>query len=447
MNINSMPAIPKIILILLVIPSLSQIHAAEYEQPPTLSADILFPDIELTKDHYKVQKNVPTDGFLTRATIKSDFGTFTAAGPGMLQVRLNEINALLKLETLEASAEFKRGAKESTSEKAGAFKQLYEKPKETAAGIGEGVNRFFKRTARAAKTGIQTIDDVYHDRTPGSSGTAGPGAKLPGNDIMETPVEKESKYKKAAQASGETALNILGFDDSRRKLAKRLGVDPYTTNPVLDEKLDEVTWSIFAGDLGIDIATSLIPGSIVVTTSTLATNLVWDTPPGDLRLRIEKTLLGLGIQQSQVDQLLRHRMYPLSYQAAFSNAMESLGKLDGIATVMPLALTVTSVGQARYMVNSLRMLASYHESVKPLKSITVDGTVVARNADEVNIIVSPIDYLSWTSVIDNFISKDRFKGQKNELHIAGKMTDMATERLQKRAWVLHENSKLFSFTR
>ena len=75
-------------------------------------------------------------------------------------------------------------------------------------------------------------------------------------------------------------MNILGFDDSRRKLAKRLGVDPYTTNMVLDEKLDEVTWSIFAGDFGIDVATSLIPGSIVVTTSSLVTNWVWDTPPG-----------------------------------------------------------------------------------------------------------------------------------------------------------------------
>jgi hypothetical protein len=443
----SMPAIPKIVVVLLVILPLSQIHASDYEQPPTLSAETIFPNVELTSDHYKVQRNVPTDGFLTRASIKSDFGNFTAVGPGMLQVRLNEINALVKLETLEASEEFKRGAKESTSKKVGAFKQLYEKPKETAAGIGEGVNRFFKRTARAAKTGVQTIDDVYHDRTPGTSGTAGPGAKLPGNDTMETPVDKESKYKKAAHASGETALNILGFDDSRRKLAKRLGVDPYTTNPVLDEKLDEVTWSIFAGDLGIDIATSLIPGSIVVTTSTVATNLVWDTPPGDLRLKIEKTLLALGIQQSQIDQLLRHRMYPLSYQSAFTNAMESLGKLDGIAMVMPLALTVTSVGQARYMVNSLRMLASYHESVRPLKSITVDGTVVARNVDNVNIIAGPVDYLSWNSVFADFISKERFKDQNNEFHIAGKMTDMARQRLQERGWVIRENSKLFTLKR
>lgn len=127
--------------------------------------------------------------------------------------------------------------------------------------------------------------------------------------------------------------------------------------------------------------------------------------------------------------------------------MESLGKLDGIAPVMPLALSVTSVGQARYMVNSLRMLASYHESVRPLKSLTVDGTVVARNVDNVNIIAGPVDYLSWNSVFDNFISKDRFKDQNNELHIAGEMTDMTRQRLQERGWVIHENSKLFTLKR
>lgn len=418
------------------------LHAADFEQPPTLSAQTIFSDVALTGDNYRVQEEVPTDGFLTRTVIKSDFGEFIAVGPGMLQVRINEIDALAKLETLEASEEFKRGAKESAGEKAGAFKQIYENPKETAAGIGEGVNRFFKRTTRAAKTGIQTVDDVIHDRTPGGSDTAGQGAKLPGKDTEKAGTSEESKYKKAAAASGDAAVNILGFDDSRRKLAKRLGVDPYTTNPVLDEKLDEVTWSIFAGDLGIDIATSLIPGSIVVTTSTMVTDWVWDTSPGDLRVKIEQTLLSIGVDQEEIDRLLRHRSYPLSYQAAITSAMESLRKVDGVTTVMPLALTVTSVGQARYVMNSLRMLAQYHETISPLSTIMVDGTVIARNTDDVNIVVAPVDYLSWTSGLDTFLSKGYFEKGDKELHIAGSMTDLARKKLVDQSWSLSEDSNL-----
>ena len=44
-------------------------QASEYEDPPTVSADVLFPDLPLTGDHYQVQAEVPTDGFLTRAVI------------------------------------------------------------------------------------------------------------------------------------------------------------------------------------------------------------------------------------------------------------------------------------------------------------------------------------------------------------------------------------------
>ena len=418
------------------------LHASDFELPPTLFVQMLFPNIALTGDHYMVQKEVPTDGFLTRTVIKSDFGEFVAVGPGMLQVRISEIDALAKLETLKASEEFKLVSMESAGEKAQAFKQLYERPKETAAGIGKGVSRFFKRTTRAVKTGIQTADDVYHDRTPGGGDVAGQGAKLPGKATEEAGASGESKYQKAAAASGDAAVNILGFDNSRRKLAKRLGVDPYTTNPVLDEKLDEVTWSIFAGDLGIDIATSLIPGSIVITTSTLVTDWVWETPPGDLIVKIEQTLLGLGVDQREVDRLLRHRSYPLSYQAAFTSAMEKLEKVDGITSVMPLALTVTSVGQARFVVNTLRMLAEYHTTQQPLKRITVDGTVLAQNAGDVNVIVAPVDYLSWTSVLDAFVNNNEFDKGDKELHIAGTMTDVTKMKLKGLGWSLSENSPL-----
>jgi len=416
--------------------------ASDYEKPPTLSAAKVFPSIPLKGKHYTIESKVPTDGFLTGTIIKSGFGDFVALGPGMLEIRLNEIEALAKLQTFEASEEFQSGAKKSAGDKMSGLKQLYEHPKEAAAGISEGVGRFFKRTVRAGKTGIQTANDVIHERTPGS--TDGAGANLPGKAQSQALPDSESKYKKAAKASGSTAVDMLGFDDSRRKLAKRLGVDPYTTNPVLDEKLDEVTWSIFAGDFGIDLATALIPGSIVVSTSSLVTNWVWDTPPGDLRVKIEKTLLDLGVSQDDVDRLLRHRSYPLSYQAALTTALEGLSKVDGHEDIMSLALSVTTVDQARFVVNSMRMLQRYNKTVQPLKSIDVLGTVFATNTKGSIVITAPVDYLSWSKELDKFSGYDRFSSQKHELHIAGSMSVLARNHFEERGWKLHENSSLFT---
>lgn len=418
--------------------------SADYEKPPELSTMELFPGVPLKGEHYSLKSTVPTDGFLTRAVIKSEFGEFTAVGPGMLKVRLHELDALAKLQTFEASKEFQRGAKESADEKWEALKQVYDKPKEAVTGISAGVSRFFKRTYRASKTGIQTVNDVAHNRTPGASDSDEAGANLPGKSQSQALPDGESKYEKAARASGSAAVNILGFQDSRRKLAKRLGVDPYTTNPVLDEKLNEITWSIFAGDFGIDMATSLIPGSIVVTTSSLVTNWVWDTPPGDLRVKIEQVLLGINISQDEVDRLLRHRAYPLSYQAALTYALEILGEVKGVESVMPLALSVTTVDQARFVVNSVRMLQEYHETVQPLEALNVQGTVFATDNQGRLIVAAPVDYVSWSEVADRFSRNKMLSGRKPDLYIAGRLSEVTKNRLIERGWTTHENSNLFT---
>ncbi len=417
--------------------------AANYEKPPAMAGDMLFPNISLQGKDYTVESSVQTDGFLTRAVIKSEFGEFVAIGPGMLELRLQEIGALVKLQTFEASEEFQGGVKDSAQEKWVGLKEVYEHPKEAASGISAGVGRFFKRTYRASKTGVQTVIDVAHDQTPGS--IEGAGANLPGASHSLALPDTESKYKKAARASGNTAVNILGFEDSRRKLAKRLGVDPYTTNRVLDEKLDEVTWSIFAGDFGIDLATSLIPGAIIVTTSSLVTNWVWDTPPGDLRVKIDQKLLAAGISQEDIDRLLRHRAYPLSYQAALTAAIDGLSKIDGHEDIMSLALSVETVDQARFIVNSMRMLFRYHETIQPLQSITVRGMVTATNKKGSVVVAAPVDYLCWSKKLDKFSGQDRFSGKKHELYIAGTMSEMARSHFLERGWELHENSELFMF--
>ena len=100
--------------------------------------------------------------------------------------------------------------------------------------------------------------------------------------------------------------DAFGYDDRRRQLAKQVGVDPYTTNPVLAKQLDDIAWAAFAGGLGVTALKSMVPGSMVIGTSTMLTDWVYDTPPGDLKVRNEKALLAMGVSQEAVDHLLRH---------------------------------------------------------------------------------------------------------------------------------------------
>ena len=418
-------------------------QGAEYEKPPKVKAAEFFSAVDLKTDLYKVESKVPTDGFLTRARIDSDYGDFTAVGPGMLAIRVNEIEALAKLEELEESDEFQNAMKDTATEKKDGLEQIIDQPKETLEGVAEGVGRFFKRTARSAKTGFQTAGDAAKEQQPGVQ--AGPGANLPGKALDPQAVDDESKLSKAARASKDVALNVLGFDDARRQLCKRMEVDPYTTNPVLDQKLDEVTQSLFAGNLAVDFATALIPGGSLINTSNMVGNWVWDTPPGDLRVRIEKELRGIGVTQQDIDSLLRHKWFPLSYQVTFANAMVALDGVSGRPDIMPLALSVTTYDQARFLIQSLRMTAGYHQTVAPLASLQLAGTVIGLQEDGQPVIATAVNYLSWTEELDQFSGGEVFADKTPEVYFAGSVSDRARENLTARGWTLIENSELFDY--
>lgn len=418
---------------------------AAYEMPPTLPASDLIPRTLMTGPHHRVDEQVATDGFLTHASISSEFGEFKAVGPGRLEVLVHEIETLAVLQGLEQNEELQKGMKKSLEEKKEGLKHFVEDPKETLEAIPEGVGRFFKRTARSAKTGAQKVQDLREGRAPGVAAETGPGAQLPGGvDTSTEEVTQGELSKAAAKAAGDLAVNALGFDDSRRALAKRLGVDPYATNRVLAEKMDEITWAAFAGDLGVDLVTSMIPGGQLVMTSTRLADWIWDTPPGDLRLEIEGSLLAMGVDQSSVDLLLRHRWYPLSLQAALVSALASLDGVEGRAGIMPLALTVTSHGQARYLVETLRMTARYHKTIKPLQSLDVRGTVTALAQDGELVVAAPVDYLSWSENLDRFTQQPELAVPSRSIHLAGRTTDRARTALQERGWLLIENSELFA---
>lgn len=416
--------------------------AADYETPPTLHASELAPGTPLTGAVYTVEDGVPTDGFLTHFAIQSIFGNFTAVGPGALDVRIREIEAIGQLQDLEQSEEFQKGAKAAAGKTLEGLQHFVDEPTETLKSIPEGVGRFFQRTYRSAKTGVQKLGDAREGRMAGTAPANGPGSHLPGG-VSAPGSTATNMYAAGAKAAGNATLNALGFDDTRRRLAKQLGVDPYTTNPVLAKKLDDAAWAGFAGDLGTDLLTAMIPGGALVQTTTRLSNWVWDTPPGDLRLQIEKALLGMGLSQDDVDLLLRHRWYPLSLQGALVLALEDLRGVEGRQEVMPLVLTVASEEQARYIVQTLRMTARYHHTVRPLKELVVQGTIAARDADGEIVVAAPVDYLSWNEGVDQFTANDALAATQRSIRLAGRLTERAREELESRGWVVHADSPLF----
>ena len=411
---------------------------ADFEAPPTLAARDLVPAERLQGPGYRVDDAVPTDGFLATYTVRSDYGVFTARGPGMLEIRLSEVSGLRQLEAISKSDAFVEGLKASATEFGGQVKQLVTNPVDTVKGIPEGVGRFFERVSRGAKTGAQKLGDTKAAQDAPAPPPPGPGAALPGASARgaSTPATQPDVTTEAAKAAGGVTRDAFGFDDRRRQLAKEVGVDPYTTNPVLAKQLDDIAWAAFAGGLGVTALKSMVPGSMVIGTSAMLADWVYDTPPGDLKVRNEKALLAMGVSQEAVDHLLRHPRYTLTRQTRLVLELGRLGGVVGRADIMLLVLSVASEAQARFVVGAVEMLARYHEKVAPLATVQVLGTVVGRTQTGTLVVPGSVDLLAWTPTIDRFVRRPDLQATTKILWLSGRTTPRARQELEQRGWTV-----------
>jgi hypothetical protein len=108
--------------------------AAGYEQQPVLKASQLVPAELLKGSRFQVDEAVPTDNFLARFTIRSDFGTFEAHGLDVLQIRIAEVGALERLEAASKTETFAKALGSAAMRPVKAVGQIVTNPIETRQG-------------------------------------------------------------------------------------------------------------------------------------------------------------------------------------------------------------------------------------------------------------------------------------------------------------------------
>ncbi|MGB5984580.1 MAG: hypothetical protein WBG37_04680, partial [Desulfobacterales bacterium] len=165
---------------------------------------------------------------------------------------------------------------------------------------------------------------------------------------------------------------------------------------------------------------------------------VWDTPPGDLRVQNEQILLGLGADPQSVDRFLRHPWYSLTLQSRLTRSLERMPRTEGRADLMPLALSVRSFDQARFVVDSVAMLADCHQSRQPISRLEVAGTVWGHTARGI-VVAAPAEGISWSADLNRFARRDEFKAAPQRLLLVrGNVTAKARQELAALGWTVEE---------
>ena len=338
-------------------------NPADYEELPELKAsEILRPEI-LSGPHHKVLEPVPTFSGSNHFSIDSDFGAFEAEGNEMLVRRINEINAISELRDVSRTEQYKNALVKAAKSPLAAAKNIVTDPVNTVANVPKGLMKFMGRVGESVK-GI-------------------------------------GKKGESSAAEGSKAQQLIGCSDTKRKVAISLGVDPYSTNAVLQKELDGISWASFAGGLTFQVATMPIGGPALTVTGVTSTfqDVLRDKSPIDLKIMNRKILLGMGANAADAEALLNNAAFSPTAETAF---VLNLKSLDGVANrgafVRLAAKTSSNETDAIFCIETAALMGNLHKGEKPLARIALIGDFPICVAKDGTVVVAlQWDYAAWTA--------------------------------------------------
>jgi hypothetical protein len=401
-------------LVILIGSAVTQAQApAGYETEPVLNAKDLAAADLLKGPHFTVDPKVPVKGFMERFTIQSPYGTFQASGQRMLPIRVNEVEAIAKLDDLSKTKEFAEAAGKAIARPVTSTVNMLVHPVDTITGFPGGVARLFGRIELGTER-------VYQAATaPDASGS-----------------------ERAAEASkrvGMATITALGFQKERRDLARSLGVDPYTSNEVLSEKLTNAAWVAFSGRFIIQTATSiLVPYSMAMSAVTITNSSIYETPAADLINNDTMIFNSTGASDAQVQALVQNKQYTLTVLTELALAIQRLQGVQGLDSIVLFGAAARTQDECRFVAGAANMLARYHEAVAPIARVSAPGPILGHTATGTLVLAAPVDYVAWLERVGVAANRPDLQAPEKVLFVSGRLTPVAQKELSKRGWKIFE---------
>ncbi len=399
-----------------------------YEEFPVLNASEILDEDLLKSDHHRVNEEVVSDCVWNSYQIDSDFGEFQAYNTNILKTRVNEIQAIAKLQQTSGAEAMASGAIDSVINPFTSAINIATNPVGTAVGIPGGIVTFFKKIyytgEKTVKIGSQTVQNV---------GGAVTGS---GDD------EDGDSY---SGLTGDASYLIdwyLGVSGGERRVAKGLGVDPYTSNPVLAAELKRVAKYERIGKLGFGFADiPSVPGMGYVKD---VNHYVWDKDPRELRDFNKKSLVEMGVEEELVENFLSSPYYSPTFQTAI---VFSLKEMDGVKNreeIIEDAVVAWTIPQAQLYTNMVVLMAWFHNTQSPFTEIINHSDITSGLTEDNRIItILPVDYLCWSeqvSEVANFHNDvlSDIEAEQKEFWFAGTVSDRAKSEITDLGWIVYD---------
>ena len=398
-----------------------------FEVAPVLNSADLLPGVFLTGPGYRIDEGVRVRDYYGQFVLRSDVGELTAEGATLLKLRVRELEAVRKLDEISSSEVFGGAVVRGVKKPMNAVRQVVTDPVDTLVGIPRGVGRLIVRTAR-------NVRDVAYDIGDGTR-----DAMADNDEVSGARKDRRTRGEKAQKMTTSATLQYLGYNKARRQIARDVGADPYSTNPLLSERLDRLAWASWTGGKITSLGLGMIGGvaSDALGYAKDAYELVWELPPDDLKRRNLLVLNDLGFKGKPARDLIRSKAFTLTQQTEFVDLLRLPQFAAGREPLFRLALKAEREIHARFLIVSLRLLQSSDDFGRA--DATVVGLAPALRRNDGSLLVAlPVDYLHWTQEVADFAWREDLIGQRNLLLTTGQLSPAARDAFSQAGWMVQE---------
>jgi hypothetical protein len=347
-----------------------------YEPNPEFKASKILSPQQLSGPNHTVHEQVLNDGLLNYYVVQTPFGDFKAAGNQGLARRIREARALAELEDISTSDVFLDASMRAVIAPAKALEQIAREPVATAKGIPGGLSRKFKSLGRKTKSGSKDVkEEVTDDST--------------GEEVKENAEDYASQW--------------FGVTGAQRRWAEKLGVDPYTSNTLLAERIKSIAMVDAAASFAAKLA---MPGLGVASYVATVSNLVWSLDGEELRDHNLEQLMDAGISEAIIEDFLDNPTFSPTQQTVITQSMLQMKDMDGLGKVLQLPDWVDNETEAWYYTEIIQLMARFSESMqRPLAIVGISMVPALLTQRDELVYVLPLDYLTWNKNLAGFVKR------------------------------------------
>lgn len=359
----------------------ANVPPATYERLEVLPAEKLIPATLRSGLGFVVENPVNTDGYFGLYLLRTEHGVFECHGKEMLTIRIDELRAIREIDSINKNDAFLKAAGNAVAKPIEATAKMVRDPKGTIEKVPHGVAALFQRAGKGlAKAGQVVV-----------TGAENLQRRLDGEEIVPSPPINWRDW-------------APGFSANRNKWAAQLRVDPYTSNPVLKERLDQITAVTFSTDFFTSVGIGMVAAPLGMVGS--VDKYVLTEQPEQIRERAIKILGGLGFQPEIVRTFLDQPAFTPTLQIRFARALESLAGATNLESALGLVAAVESETQARFLCACLEALAAKRSAPDAYKSLVAIAPLPAAiRADDSLLVAAPLDVLPWTPATEAFVKR------------------------------------------